>query len=161
MIGVKMVKVDEKLAKAHYPNSEKWKKIVGQRTIDDCEKYDIDLLANMGTTDPVKVGELVKKWNEDFLMSSPVLAIVFEGVNCVERVRSITGDTLPVKALPGTIRGDFSLDSAIVANRRKRTVYNLIHASGSVKEAKKEIKLWFQKSELHSYRRTHEDLYAY
>lgn len=161
MVAAKLVQADETIARNHYPDSIEWKATVGQRTIDDCEKYGIDLMSNMGTTDPIKVGEIVKKWNEDFLMSGPVLAIVFEGVNAVERVRSLVGSTIPVKAAPGTIRGDFSLDSAIAANRRKRTVYNLIHASGSVEEATQEIALWFKKAEILSYRRVHEDLYQY
>lgn len=161
MVAVKMVQADENLASSHYPDSKKWKQIVGQRTIDDCEKYGIDLMANMGTTDPIEVGNIVKKWNQEFLISGPVLAIVFQGINCVERIRSIAGDTIPVRAAPGTIRGDFSLDSAIAANRRKRTVYNLIHASGSIEEAENEIKLWFKEDEICSYKRTHEDLYSY
>jgi len=161
MVAVKLVQADEELAKSHYPNTKEWKLTVGQRTIDDCLKYDIDLQANMGTTDPLEVGEIVKKWNVDFLISGPVLAIVFEGVNAVERIRSLVGNTVPVKAEAGTIRGDFSLDSAIAANRRGRTIYNLIHASGSVEEADTEIKLWFKDSEILSYRRIHEDLYSY
>jgi nucleoside-diphosphate kinase len=161
MVAVKLVLADKALAESHYPNSVAWKTKVGQRTIDDCLKYGIDLMANMGTTDPLKVGEIVKQWNVEFLTSGPVLAIVFEGVNTVERIRDLVGDTVPVMATPGTIRGDFSLDSAIAANRRKRTIYNLIHASGSEEEAVEEIKLWFKESEITSYRRVHEDLYKY
>ncbi len=161
MVAVKLVHADEELAKKHYPDSEEWKKKVGMRTIEDCEKYGIDVQENMGTTDPIEVGNIVKKWNMDFLMSGPVMAIVFEGVNAVERVRSLVGETVPAKAAPGTIRGDFSLDSAIAANRRNRTIYNLIHASGSEEEAKEEIKLWFKEDPMLSYRRIHEDLYLY
>ncbi len=161
MVGAKMVHATKELAQKHYPNTDEWKLIVGQRTIDDCEKYGIDLMANMGTTDPLKVGEIVKQWNVDFLTSGPVLAIVFEGVNAVERIRSLVGHTVPAKAEAGTIRGDFSLDSAIAANRRKRTIYNLIHATGTIEEAEGEIKLWFKDDEIFSYKRVHEDLYLY
>ena len=161
MVAVKLVQAGDDLAQKHYPDTEEWKLKVGQRTIDDCEKYGIDLMANMGTTDPLKVGEMVKQWNVDFLKSGPVLAIVFEGVNAVERVRSLVGNTIPAKAEPGTIRGDFSLDSAIAANRRTRTVYNLIHASGTPEEAQQEIEMWFKSEDILSYRRVHEDLYAY
>jgi nucleoside-diphosphate kinase len=161
MVAVKLFSVDAALASSHYPDSDEWKKKVGQRTIDDCEKYGIDLIANVGTDDPIEVGNIVKHWNMEFLMSGPVLAIVFEGVNAIERVRTLVGDTIPTKALPGTVRGDFSLDSALAANRRKRTVYNLIHASGSVEEAEVEIKLWFKDDPMLSYRRVHEDLYLY
>ncbi len=161
IVGAKLVQADSELAEKHYPNSDEWKSKVGQRTIDDCEKYGIDLMANMGTTDPIEVGAIVKQWNVDFLTSGPVLAVVFEGVNAVERVRALVGETIPVRAAPGTIRGDFSLDSAIAANRRKRTVFNLIHASGSEEEAATEINLWFKENELFSYKRVHEDLYMY
>ena len=161
MVAVKLVQADGELAKKHYPDSEEWKLIVGQRTIDECNQYGIDLMQNMGTMDPLKVGEIVKEWNEDFLKSGPVLAIVFEGVNAVERVRSLVGHTIPSKAMAGTIRGDFSLDSALAANRRGRTIYNLIHASGSAEEAENEIKLWFKDDEIVAYRRVHEDLYSY
>ncbi|MFZ5424187.1 MAG: nucleoside-diphosphate kinase [Patescibacteria group bacterium] len=161
MVAVKLMQADEALAQKHYPDSDDWKRKVGERTIDDCEKYGIDLMENMGTEDPIEVGSIVKQWNVDFLTSGPVLAIVFEGLNAVERVRSLVGHTVPSKAAAGTIRGDYSLDSAIGANRRKRTIYNLIHASGEVAEAKEEIKLWFGNEETLKYRRTHEDLYSY
>ncbi|OGC61123.1 hypothetical protein A3K34_00530 [candidate division WWE3 bacterium RIFOXYC1_FULL_40_10] len=161
MIAVKLVQADENLASRHYPDSDEWKTKVGQRTLDDCEKYGIDVMANMGTKDPLEVGGIVKKWNMEFLMSGPVLAIVFEGVNAIERVRSLVGDTVPTKASAGTIRGDFSLDSAIAANRRGRTIYNLIHASGSEDEAKDEILMWFKEEPMISYKRVHDDLYSY
>jgi len=161
MVAVKLIQPGEDLAEKHYPNTEKWKSTVGQRTIDECKANGIDLMENIGTTDPLKVGEIVKKWNEDFLKSGPVLAIVFEGVNAVERVRALVGNTVPSKAQAGTVRGDFSLDSALAANRRSRTIYNLIHASGSNEEAQFEIDLWFKEDEILSYRRIHEDLYLY
>ena len=161
MVAVKLIQPGAALAEKHYPNTEKWKSTVGQRTIDECKANGIDLMENIGTTDPLKVGEIVKKWNEDFLKSGPVLAIVFEGVNAVERVRALVGNTVPSKAQAGTVRGDFSLDSALAANRRSRTIYNLIHASGSNEEAQFEIDLWFKEDEILSYRRIHEDLYLY
>jgi len=161
IVAAKLVLPDDELANRHYPDSNEWKMTVGQRTIDDCKQYNIDLMSNMGTSDPLEVGSAVKKWNEDFLKSGPVLALVFEGVHAVERVRSLVGNTVPVKAQAGTIRGDFSLDSAIYANKKGRTIYNLIHASGSPEEASKEIDLWFKPEEIFSYRRVHEDLYSY
>lgn len=161
MVAVKLHQADDKLAKDHYPATKEWKQTVGERTLSDCEKYGVDVIENMGTDDPVKIGEIVKKWNEDFLKSGPVLAVVFEGVHAVERVRSLVGHTVPAKAAPGTIRGDFSLDSAIFGNVTKRTIYNLIHASGSVEEAEVEIKLWFGNDKMHSYKRVHDELYSY
>jgi len=162
LVGGKFLVVSEEVARRHYPDTVEWKQTVGQRTIDDCEKYGVDVMANMGTTDPLEVGEIVKKWNEDFLLSGPVLAMIWQGVNAVERVRSLVGATVPAKALPGTVRGDYSLDSAIEANKRLRTIYNLVHASGSVEEAGDEIGMWFKEDEIFDdYKLVYEDLYKY
>jgi len=161
VIGAKLIQATDELAESHYPTTDEWFEKVGRNTIEDSEKYGIDLQENIGATEPIEIGKLVKQWTKDFLTSGPVLALVLEGVHAVERVRSLVGPTVPVLAPPGTIRGDFSLDSAIAANRRSRAIYNLIHASGSVEEASKEIDLWFKSDELLSYKRTHEDLYKY
>ncbi len=148
IIAAKIVKASEELGEKHYPNTDEWKKNVGARTIEDCEKYGIDLLENMGTEDPIEIGNLVKKWNVDYLCSGPVFALVLEGYNAVERLRSLVGSTVPAKADPGTIRGDYSLDSAILANMNGRAILNLVHASGTVDEAKYEIELWFKPEEI-------------
>jgi len=148
IVGAKFVKPTEDLGERHYPDTDEWKKSVGERTIEDCEKYGIDLMENMGTTDPIEIGNLVKKWNVDYLCSGPVFAFVLEGFNAIERLRSLVGNTVPTKANPGTIRGDFSLDSAILANMNGRAISNLVHASGNAEEASYEIDLWFRKEEL-------------
>ena len=81
---------------------------------------------------------------------------MLEGPNAVELVRKICGNTLPVKAEPGTIRGDYSFDSPTLANRQKRALRNLVHASGDKKEAKFEIEIWFSEDELHTYDAVHQ-----
>jgi len=77
-----------------------------------------------------------------------VIAFVLEGNHAVANVRKLVGATIPSLAAPGTIRGDYSTDSAIKANREKRAIQNLVHASGSLEEAKEELKLWFKDREL-------------
>ena len=161
MVAVKLTHANDKLAEAHYPGSQKWYKSVGEKTLADFERDNKDPVEIYGTSDPIGIGKVVRKWNEEFLKSGPVIAIVFEGVNAVSRIRALVGHTFPANSAPGTIRGDFSLESVHTGNNRKRPVYNLVHASGSVDEAKAELKLWFKKEELFSYRRIHEDLYQY
>ncbi|KAL2100889.1 hypothetical protein ACEWY4_002650 [Coilia grayii] len=73
-----------------------------------------------------------------YMTSGPVVAMVWEGHNVVRSSRMLVGDTNPTQALPGTIRGDFSVHIS----------RNVIHASDSVEVAQKEIALWFQSSEL-------------
>jgi len=93
---------------------------------------------------------------ENYIVEGPVLAIVFEGLHCVEIIRKIVGPTEPRKALPGTIRGDFAHHSYEYTDKAGKSIKNLIHASGTIAEAKKEIALWFTDSELHSYATVHE-----
>lgn len=64
----------------------------------------------------------------------------------------MVGLTEPKQSAPGTIRGDFAIvESYVLADSKKRVVRNLIHASDSVENAKREISLWFDNSELHKY----------
>ncbi|KAG4075290.1 hypothetical protein HA402_003081 [Bradysia odoriphaga] len=73
-----------------------------------------------------------------YVGSGPVCPMVWEGLNVVKTGRSMLGETDPSKALPGTIRGDYS----IAIGR------NVIHGSDSVESAEREINLWFQADEL-------------
>jgi nucleoside-diphosphate kinase len=69
----------------------------------------------------------------DFITSGPIVAVVVEGEKSVEVVRKLMGETDPVKAAPGTIRGDYGLDIG----------ENLIHGSDSEENAQVEISLFF------------------
>ena len=92
----------------------------------------------------------------EFITEGPVVAFVLEGVHAVENVRRLVGTTSPHEAAPGTIRGDFAHLSMAYASKKGTGGKNVIHASGSKKEADEEIKLWFKKDELHSYTTVHE-----
>lgn len=143
IVNAKMFWPDEKLASAHYPVTDEWLEKVGNNTLDDCKKYGYDPIKVIGTDVPKEVGYLIHKYNKEMLLSGPVLAFVLEGTHAVEVVRKLVGHTVPVLAVPGTIRGDYSNDSAMAANLDKRTIYTLVHASGSKEEAQREIDLWF------------------
>ena len=92
----------------------------------------------------------------EFITEGPVVAIVFEGVHAVDNVRRLVGSTSPHEAAPGTIRGDFAHISMAYASKKGLGGKNVVHASGSKKEADEEIKLWFTKEGLHSYTTVHE-----
>jgi nucleoside-diphosphate kinase len=81
----------------------------------------------------------------DYLAGKPVVAMILEGRNAVSKVREITGATDPSKADKGTIRGDLGNDSREKADKEHRSIYNLIHASGTKEEAETEVRLWFGK----------------
>ncbi|MBT4165861.1 nucleoside-diphosphate kinase [archaeon] len=94
---------------------------------------------------------------EKYILSGPIVAIAIEGLHAVETVRKIVGGTAPKDAFVGTIRGDFAHVSFEHADKEKKSVANLIHASGTLEEAKEEVALWFSIDELHSYKRTDDD----
>ena len=156
IVGLKMVYVDRAFALKHYPVTEKWYAKVGSNTLDDSRKYGISAKQVMGTEDPIEIGKKVHNWNVDFLTSGPIIAVVLEGLHAVEMGRKIVGNTVPSLATPGTVRGDYSTSSALSANVRNSAIPNLVHASGSLEEAKQEIALWFTSKELHSYKTVHE-----
>lgn len=145
IVDCKLVHASKKLASTHYPVTEEWLNKVGNNTLADCEKYGVDVKEAMGTSSPVEIGKLVHKWNMEWILSAPILAIVFEGVHAVEVVRKLCGPTLPLLAPPGTIRGDYSSGSALSENIQHKPIRNLIHASGTPEEAEREIELWFGK----------------
>ncbi|WP_307846161.1 nucleoside-diphosphate kinase [Actinospica durhamensis] len=72
-----------------------------------------------------------------FMLSGPVVAMVIEGHRCIEAFRTLSGATDPVKAAPGTIRGDLATDVGTTV------VQNLVHGSDSPASAEREIKLFF------------------
>jgi len=73
----------------------------------------------------------------------PVVAMVWEGLTAISTGRKLVGETNPQNSLPGTIRGDYCLE----------TGRNIIHASDSVTAANEEIKLWFQDEDLNTWER--------
>ncbi len=93
---------------------------------------------------------------EKFITEGPVVAMVLEGLHGVELVRKIVGGTEPRSAQPGTIRGDYSHHSYEYTDKKSIAIKNLIHASGTVEEAEKEVALWFGIDELHKYQTVHE-----
>ncbi|KXB08812.1 hypothetical protein AKJ56_00280 [candidate division MSBL1 archaeon SCGC-AAA382N08] len=89
----------------------------------------------------------------DFMGDGPVIAGVLEGVKAVSVVRKLVGATEPYEAAAGTIRGDYAHVSVEHSNKKDKAVKNLIHASGNLEEAEKEIGLWFSDDEIYTYNR--------
>jgi nucleoside-diphosphate kinase len=151
IIGCKMFVPTEELLNKHYPvDRDEFIVGMGNKTLDNYKDLGIDAKKAFGTDDAKEIGLAVQKWLVDFMISSPVIALVVEGPHAIEVVRKIRGHTLPLKAMPGTITGDYSFDSSTIANTDNRPIRNLVHASGNLDEAQFEVSLWFDSSELHS-----------
>ena len=117
IIGMKMVMPDEHLYRQHY---EDIGKMITRR------------------------GEQAFRYNVEYMMTGPVIAMVLEGVEAQPLVRKIVGPTEPKAAEMGTIRGDFSHMSFGYSDAKGVGVPNL-------EEAKQEIDLWFNGNELYDY----------
>ena len=158
IIALKMVWPTKEHIAGHYPGDDQWLEIIGQKTKLSFEKQGLDLMEKMGTTENQEIGRRVRKWLGDFMTSGPVVALVIQGMHAISTVRKIVGHTYPIESLPGTIRGDFSVDTPTAANVEGRAVRNLVHASGDEKEALHEIEHWFIPEEIHDYKRADEDV---
>jgi nucleoside-diphosphate kinase len=141
--AIRVSRDEAEIVENHYPRSQEWLATAGGKTLADYAKLGLSARDHIGIEDPVEIGQMVRKWLTEFMLSAPVVPMVISGNRAIETVRKIIGATLPVDALPGTIRGDFSSDSPDLANTEQRPVKNLVHASGDADEAEREIKLWF------------------
>ena len=158
IIALEMIHATKEQVHDHYPKDPVWIKRLGEKSINTYKEHGMDPKEELGTDDPAKIGEFVRSWLLDFLTSGPVVKMVIKGIRAVAMVRKIAGQTMPTAAEMGTIRGDFSVDDAAAANRGKRAVHNIIHASETPEEAAHEIDFWFAADDIHDYKRAEEDI---
>lgn len=149
LLAMKMVIPTEAMATRHYyeVGGDAWITEVGRKAAAAYEKK--GLKSPFATFEDN--GRAILKANAKYLSSGPVVAMIWQGNQAVELVRKITGATEPLSSDVGTIRGDFTLDSYAMADIDNRSIRNLIHASGTVEEAEKEIKIWFKDEEILKY----------
>lgn len=127
IIAMKMIWVDEDFAKEHY--------------------FDVE----------ERHGEKVLRSLIGYITEGPVVAMCLEGVEAIEVIRKIAGNTYPREALPGTIRGDFCHISKEYANAKNKKVANVIHTSANEEEAEIELRLWFSIEDMHEYKTVHDE----
>ena len=129
ILNIKMLQIEDQLANDHY-----------QKDIE--EKY----------------GARVRNGLIEYIKEGPIIAVALEGVDAISVTRKIVGSTYPNESLPGTIRGDFAHISKDFANEKEINVRNLIHASSDIKDATRELALYFSPNELHDYKTAHDIL---
>jgi len=138
LVGLKFVVVDESFVERHYTLDSEWKVKTGGKTIEAYKEKGMEA----PRSDPEQMGDMILGILKKYLSSGPVIPMVWQGMNAVKIVKKITGGTEPLTSDVGTIRGDLTIDSYQIADIDMRSVRNIIHASGSVEEAEKEIALW-------------------
>lgn len=158
IIALKMFTATREQMDEHYPKEPAWIRRLGEKTLATYEKYGYDAKEEMATDDPSEIGKQVRGWLLEYMTSGPLVKIVVQGIHAVDMARKLCGNTVPALAEMGTIRGDFSVDSSASANRDKRAIHNIVHASETLEEAEHEIEFWFSPEEIHEYKRAEEDI---
>jgi len=148
LVGMKFNIPSADMVEQHYTLDPEWKRRVGEKSIESYVKKG----KTPPSTDPIAIGDAVVDRLKKYITSGPVVVMAWQGAHSVELVRKLVGGTEPRSSDVGTIRGDYVLDSYPMADGDDRAIRNLIHASGSVKEATQELALWFSEKELIDYR---------
>jgi len=146
LVAMKMIWPEKELVEKHYSNDVNYLTELGEKAKAG--------MAKSGLSDsrtPLQIGKWIRSQLGRYLSIGPVVAMVWQGTNSIANVRQVVGGTNPVTADIGSIRADLSIDTIEVANLEGRSVRNLIHASSDPAEAKREIELWFSKSEISEY----------
>lgn len=148
LVGMKMLVADTEHIEKHYTIDPEWRRITGEKTIKSYREKG----QTPPSEDPLEITGIILGHLKTFMTSGPVVVMVWEGVHAVKVVRKLVGGTEPLSSDVGTIRGDYVIDSYQLSDKDGRAIRNLIHASGTVDEANKEIDLWFKKDELIDYK---------
>ncbi len=148
LVGMKLVVPSAEHVEQHYTLDPEWRRITGEKRV-KAAKAKGEVLK---TEDPYEITAVILDNLKKYMTSGPVVCMVWQGAHVVEIVRKLTGGTEPRSTDVGTIRGDYVLDSYMMADADSRAIRNLVHASGSPEEAEKEIMHWFDQNELVDYR---------
>ncbi len=143
IVAMRMTWLDKRIVDAFYPKDKEWILMLGKKNTEAARLRG----EKLGRSE-MEHGKLVRKWLLDYVSSGPVVVMVLEGVDAVGVVRKLLGPTDVAQAMPGTIRGDFSTDTIFIAGKEKRANKTIVHASGKLEEAKKEIAFFFTKKDL-------------
>jgi len=146
IVGMKLTVASKELVGEHYADDEEYLKGVGEKALENARDKGVEMKETA-----LEIGKRVRESNMRYISTGPVLAFVLEGNTAVQTVRNMVGGTNPLAADIGTIRGDLTIDDFAQSDGEGRSVRNLMHASGDVDEAEREIKLWFGEGELFEY----------
>jgi len=148
LVAMKMCIPTADHVEKHYTLDPEWRRITGEKRVKAAKEKG----EKLATEDPLEITAKILEVLIKYMTSGPVVAMVWQGAHSTELVRKIVGGTEPRSSDVGTIRGDYVLDSYVMADTDGRAVRNLIHASGTAKDSEAEIKHWFKADELMDYK---------
>jgi len=144
MIAMKMLNATEEQVGEHYVDEDSYLIEVGEKAKKGAKARGEDI----SNWDSLERGKIIRQRNIEYLTCGPIVAVVLEGFGVISGVRKLLGSTSPAAGDVGTIRDDYSLDTFQLADFVSRSTRTMIHASDSVENAEREMKIWFDESEL-------------
>lgn len=144
IIALKMLNATKEQVGKHYIDDEKYSIETGEKA----KKGAIARGEDVSNWNSLERGRIIRQRNIDYLTCGPIIAMVLEGFGVITQVRKVLGSTSPADGDIGTIRDDYSLDTYVLADYISRSTRTMLHASDSVENAEREIKIWFKESEL-------------
>jgi nucleoside-diphosphate kinase len=153
LIALKMFVPKEEQCWEHYNKDDEWFERKGKVIVEDRKKAGVTV-----DKPAIEYGKEIIQQLADFMTSGPVAGMIIQGNQAVNIVTKTVGTTEPMTSDMGTIRGDLTNDSYALAGVDGRAVRNLIHCSDKPEEAEREIKIWFDKSEIIDYRLVQEQI---
>lgn len=146
LVACKMMVPTRDIMGKHYADNETWYQETGEKKIKAMLEKGIEVKDS-----PREIGVRVREALIEQFAGRPLVAMVWQGAHAVALVRKTVGATNPLTADIGSIRGDFTIDSYDLSDELGLPVRTLVHASSDVKEAEREIALWFNKGEIIDY----------
>ncbi len=144
MTAIKMLNATKEQVGEHYINEEGYLIETGEKA----KKGAIARGEDISNWNSLEQGKKIRQRNINYLTCGPIVAIVFEGFGVISQVRKILGSASPADGDIGTIRDDYSLDTYALADFLDRSTMTMLHASDSVENAERELKIWFKESEI-------------
>ena len=144
IIAMRMLNATKEQVAEHYTDEEGYLIETGEKA----KKGAIARGEDVSDWNSLERGKIIRKHNVVYLTCGPIIAMVLEGHGVISGVRKTLGSTSPASGDIGTIRDDYSFDTFALADYVSRATRTMIHASDSVENAKREIKIWFKEKEL-------------
>ena len=144
MTAIKMLNATKEQVGEHYINEEGYLIETGEKA----KKGAIARGEDISNWNSLEQGKKIRQRNINYLTCGPIVAIVFEGFGVITQVRKILGSASPAEGDIGTIRDDYSIDTYALADYIDRSTMTMLHASDSVENAERELKIWFKESEI-------------
>jgi nucleoside-diphosphate kinase len=144
IVGMKMLNATKEQVGEHYTDEEGYLIETGEKA----KKGAIARGEDVSNWNSLERGKIIRKNNIVYLTCGPIIAMVLEAHGVISGVRKLLGSTSPAEGDVGTIRDDYSYDTFALADYVSRATRTMFHASDSVENAEREIKIWFKESEL-------------